>query len=400
MGELRSAIEELRIRDVADKPDAMLEEDFAELQRASELLEAERLRHLAEIDRRGIHRRDWHLSAASWFATTFNVGWGQAKSEVRTARALDEMPATSKALESGDVSLSAAKVLTQAHEADPEAFARCEPELVEAARLHQVRDLQRATTRWRQMVDQQGGMDGDESLRSMRRLFVSKTFGGMVRVDGDLDPVTGETVLTAIRAVMDAEARSGCEDSRSAAERRVDALGEVRRQWLDSPGRSVVGGERPHVTITVSAEALRDMQGSAELEHVGPVPIEVARRIACDASMVRAVMAGPSEPLDLGRRTPAVSAAQRRAVIVRDHHCRFPGCDRPPVWCDAHHIVHWEDGGPTDLGNLILLCRRHHTMLHACDGFRLAVEDGRPVFRRPDGSVLEERMERAPPLAV
>ena len=150
----------------------------------------------------------------------------------------------------------------------------------------------------------------------------------------------------------------------------------------------------------MSLEALRDLEGSAELDHVGPVPVEVARRIACDASIVRAVMAGGSEPLDVGRRTPVVSAAQRRAVTLRDHHCWFPGCDRPPVWCDAHHIWHWEDGGPTDLCNLILLCRRHHTMCHARGGFGLAVEDGVPVFRRPDGSVLEDVAERVPPLAV
>jgi hypothetical protein len=66
----------------------------------------------------------------------------------------------------------------------------------------------------------------------------------------------------------------------------------------------------------------------------------------------------------------------------------------------VHHILHWTDGGRTDLCNLILLCRRHHTMLHARGGFRLAVEDGRPVFRRPDGSALDDVVERAPPLAV
>ena len=150
----------------------------------------------------------------------------------------------------------------------------------------------------------------------------------------------------------------------------------------------------------MSLEELRRLEGSAELDHVGPVPVEVARRLACDASVVRVVTAGGSEPLDLGRMTRVPSKAQRRAVILRDGHCRFPGCDRPPAWDDVHHILHWPDGGPTDLGNLILLCRRHHVLCHARDGFRLAVEDGRPVFRRPDGSVLEDRSERAPPLAV
>ena len=149
----------------------------------------------------------------------------------------------------------------------------------------------------------------------MRRLHASRTFGGMVRVDGDLDPETGETVLTAIRAVMDHEARSGAEDSRSPAQRRADALGEVCRQWLDRSDRPQVGGERPHMTVTVSVEALRDLEGSAELDHAGPVPVEVARRLACDASIVRVVTAGASEPLDVGRKTPVPSPAQRRAVI-------------------------------------------------------------------------------------
>jgi Domain of unknown function (DUF222) len=263
-----------------------------------------------------------------------------------------------------------------------------------------MRDLQRVLTQWRQMVGEERGLGGEEALRDRRRLFTSRTFGGMIRVDGDLDPETGETLLTALRAILDDEARSETEDHRSPAQRRADALGEVCRQWLERSDRPVVGGERPHLTVTVSAESLRDLSGSAELDHVGPVPIEVARRIACDASIVRVVTAGTSEPLDLGRMTRVPSAAQRRAVILRDHHCRFPGCDRPPAWGDVHHILHWPDGGETSICNLILLCRRHHVLCHARGGFRLAVEDGRAVFRRPDGSVLEDVSERAPPLAV
>jgi hypothetical protein len=80
---------------------------------------------------------------------------------------------------------------------------------------------------------------------------------------------------------------------------------------------------------------------------------------------------------------------------VRDSHCRFPGCDRPPSWCDAHHVRHWADGGPTSLDNLLLLCRRHHRLVH--HRFRVEMtSDQRPVFRRPDGTVLLDR-GRAPP---
>jgi hypothetical protein len=170
-------------------------------------------------------------------------------------------------------------------------------------------------------------------------------------------------------------------------------LGEICRQWLDRRERPVVAGERPHVTLTVGIEALVGA-GAGELDHARPVTPEVARRLACDASVRRVVVGPGSEPLDVGRRTAVVPAAMRRAVIVRDRRCRFPGCDRPQSWCDAHHVVHWADGGPTSLANLLLLCRRHHRMVHAPGGFGLALEDGRPVFRRPDGSVLEGR---APP---
>ena len=101
MSELLSALEELRGEELSGLADARLESDFAELQRAGEMLEAERLRRLAEIERRGSFRRDGHLSAASWLAASFKVGWGQAKDQVRTARGLERMPETRKALEAG-----------------------------------------------------------------------------------------------------------------------------------------------------------------------------------------------------------------------------------------------------------------------------------------------------------
>ena len=233
----------------------------------------------------------------------------------------------------------------------------------------------------------------DDAARARRRLHASATYLGMVRVDGDLDPETGECLLTALRAVVDAESRSGASDDRTPAQRRADALGEICRQWLDRSDRPMIGGERPHVTLTVDAGMLAGYAtGSAELDQTGPVPREVAKRHVCDASLMRVVLSGRSQPLDVGRRTPIVPPSMRRAVIVRDRRCRFPRCDRPQSWCDAHHIVHWADGGPTAVGNLLLLCRRHHRMVHMPGGFRLEfLEDGRPVFRRPDGSLLEDR---------
>jgi hypothetical protein len=406
MSELRSAIDQLRVQELSAQPDAMLEEDFAELVRAGELLEVERLRRLAELDRRRTYARDGFLSAAAWLASTFRTGWNWAREQVRVARGLDEMPLTRRALEDGDVSMSAVRVLVGAREADAEAFSQAEGLLVEAARNHSVRDLHRVAAHWRQLVEQERATaEGDSDGRRRRYLHASPTMDGVVRVDGELDPETGETLLVALRAVMDAEARSASEDARSAdmrspGQRRADALGEVCRGWLDGVDRPTVAGERPHVTMTLDVEGLL---ASAELDNTGPVGPDLARLLSCDASVTRVVMAGPSEPLDVGRRTPVVSPAMRRAVVVRDRACRFPGCARPQTWCDAHHVVHWADGGPTAVANLLLLCRRHHRLVHERGGFRLELEGDRPVFRRPDGSVLGDLWvseERGPPVTV
>lgn len=156
--------------------------------------------------------------------------------------------------------------------------------------------------------------------------------------------------------------------------------------------------------VTVDLPALTGSgPGRCELQDAGAISPEQARRIACDAGVSRVVTAGPSQVLDLGRRTAVVPAALRRALVVRDGGCAFPGCGRPPGWCDAHHVVHWADGGPTALANLVLLCRPHHRLVHGTFGVRM--ERGRPVFTRPDGTVMALRRldveavleERAPP---
>src|SRR5205823_8904495 len=198
-------------------------------------------------------------------------------------------------------SMSAVRALVAARDADPLAFKDCEKELVEAARIHSMGDLQRIAGYWRQAVERERALEGDEKLREQRRLHASVTFLGMVRLDGNLDPETGETLLTAIRAVLDAESRSrGEEDERTPAQRRADALGEICRQWLDLSDRPTVAGERPHLSVTVGADALGGAGSDSELDHAGPIPAEIARRLACDASVMRVVMSGRSEPLAVG----------------------------------------------------------------------------------------------------
>jgi hypothetical protein len=389
MSSLRSALEELAAEHLRSLTDDALEADYGELQRTAEVLEAERLRRLAEIHRRQSHRRDGYLSTASWLVDRHRKGWSAAARDIRTARSLERMPRTRQALATGELSASAVQMLVAARHAHPAQFHEAEPTLVEAAKRLPARQLRHTMAYWQRQVHWEQGLRDAERVRARRRLAVTTTTFGMVRVDGDLDPENGETVLTALRAFLDAERGRTGTDVATPAQRRADALGEICRRWLDGTERPSVGGERPHVTVIVDLDALRASGGSrSELDHTGPIHPEIVRRLACDATVSRVLAKGSSEPLDAGRRTSVVPAPLRRAVVVRDRHCRFPGCDRPPPWCDAHHVTHWANGGSTSLGNLVLMCRRHHRLVHASGSVQLTMEAGEPVFRRPDGTVI------------
>jgi len=385
MGSLRSAFDELSSHELRYASDDDLIGDLDELERASGVLEIERSRRIAELERRGTFGVSGHRSMAAWLASRFALAWSVASRRVHRARALEAMPLVRAALADGEISTSAAEELVAVREADPDRFAEVEATLVEVARELPLDDLRRATAHWRALADRER-FEADHERRFERRsLHVSPLLDGMVRIDGDLDPETGQTVITALRAVQDADVRSG-PDERTAPQRRADALGELCRRWLDRADRPMVAGERPHLTVVVDVETLRGRAGRrSDLEEAGRIPAEAARRIACDASVARVITDARSMPLDVGRRTPVVSAPMRRAVVVRDRHCTFPGCDRPPGWCDAHHVRHWADGGPTALDNLTLLCRAHHRLIHT-RRFTVGMHEGRARFSRADGT--------------
>ena len=98
-----------------------------------------------------------------------------------------------------------------------------------------------------------------------------------------------------------------------------------------------------------------------------PLPGSTIRKIACDANIHRVITDGLGSILDYGRSTRTIPPAVYTSLVLRDWGCRFPGCDRPAEWCEGHHVWHWEDGGPTNLSNLVLLCSKHHHVIHLPD---------------------------------
>jgi len=394
MSALRSAMDELRLQDLRFLGDDDLASDLDEIERVVRVLEAERARRLAEFERRRAHENDGFLSVSAWLVARHRVAPSTATRRIRMARSLESMPQAAEAFSGGEVSDSAVGLLASARESFPDAFTRCEEALLQAARTLPVAELRSVIEYWRQSQDLTEAERDEDERFEQRNLNVSPTLHGMVRVDGDLDPETGQSLMSAIRAVMDADARTHpSPEFRRPGQRRADALGQICRSWMDSSDRPAILGERPHVVVTLDLEALEGRAGRSELQDAGVVTPEAARRLACDAKVSRVITDGASQPLELGRSSKVVPPSLRRAVTVRDGGCRFPGCGRPPGWCDAHHVQHWADGGETSLDNLVLLCRPHHRAIHR--GFGLQMVNGQPAFSRPDGTPLDE--DRAPP---
>lgn len=189
-----------------------------------------------------------------------------------------------------------------------------------------------------------------------------------------------------------AAARTGPDDRRRPTERRADALVDLVRAALDGGSVSAAGGERrPHVELLADLEQLRADATGTVLVGGRPLPGRLVRELACEPDLRLSVLHHDTL-VDQGRTHRLVTPALRGRLAVRDQHCRFPGCEERPGRCRAHHIVHWADGGGTDLENLILLCPRHHSAVHG--GWTLALEaDATVTWTSPAGQCITQESD-------
>ncbi|MGH8964906.1 MAG: DUF222 domain-containing protein, partial [Actinomycetes bacterium] len=173
-------------------------------------------------------------------------------------------------------------------------------------------------------------------------------------------------MFDAIAALVDAMSKPlTSDDTRGVERRQAEALAEVCG-WVLDHGDDVpdTGGRRPQLNVLIGLEDLEARARAATLDFGGTLTPEALRMLACDAAVIPIVMNGAGQPLDVGRATRVIPDGLRRAVTARDRGCAHPGCDRPPSWCEIHHILAWENGGPTQLDNLVMLCRAHHRLMH------------------------------------
>lgn len=345
--------------------DDQLEQAVVELQRLIDASHAQLLVMINELDRREVPATEHQLSTTNWLGYFCRMSPSEASGVTKTARSLAQMPQVERQAIAGSVPSASLRLLSRARDRHPDAFAVHESVFADLAASLDARDLRHAISHWEQQIDYPAALESADSLRDQRRFCLHQTYEGMWSAFGDLDPESGHIVSTALHSQTD-PANLDTDDMRPMPNRTADALVDICRFWLDN-NRSVStsGGERPHLTVTVPYATLTGEERRLGEIGGGIVDPEAIRRLACDAGIVRIVVDGEGQPLDVGRRVRTVPPAIRRALELRDAGCAWAGCTAPTPWCDAHHITHWADGGITALVNLVLLCRRHHTAIHS-----------------------------------
>lgn len=219
----------------------------------------------------------------------------------------------------------------------------------------------------------------ENALRDRRYLRLSRQADGMTRLTGLLDPESAALVTAAYDGAtsprrggprfVDRAARDRAEellrDERTTEQIAVDSFVELIRLGGAADSTAIIGSAPPAVRVLVTDHDLRSRRGLARIEGQSEaVSIQTAERHICEAGTVPVLFDG-KQVVDIGRELRLYSKRQRIGLAARDGGCRFPGCDRPPSWCEAHHINEWHrDHGRTDVADGVLLCRHHHLLVH------------------------------------
>jgi hypothetical protein len=357
-------------------------------------LDAQVTRIVGVVHAQGSTAQEGAVSTAAWLRSRLHAG--AAGPRVQVAKALRDLPEVQAAFQRGEISFTHARIAAKtAKDLDPAVLAAgVDKLLAEQAGEQPPAKFGEAATQIRDHFNPDAA-DKHGRDQQTQWLDVDRTFGGAVSISGVLAPDTGELLLQTLGAFTPPV---NPDDLVSATTRRAHALADLCRTAAAQAPEA--GGTRPQVTVTIDFDTLRGQTTDLFNPHGAwtggrygsgtPLNPETARRLACDCGLIPMVLGAASEPLDVGRTQRLVTPTIRRALAVRDGGCRFPGCDRPATWCDAHHLKHWVHGGHTCLENMILLCRRHHVMVHECGwSIHLDHDTGNVTAHDPTGRRLD-----------
>jgi len=345
----------------------------------------------AEADRRGLWGGKWDArNLAEWLSWLTGMSPKSSRDHALLADKLEELPETHAALAAGSISFDQARLIASAEAPEHDA------KLTELARQTTTGQLQRVVRAYRKVtaLSETADANAAHERRYLDYYFLEDHF----ELHGRLTTEDGAVVAKALDRATDKLFRAGGRDSvpyeskaawDSPGQLRADALVEVAESWLGEH-KSSSRANSYEVIVHVDADALSSDAAGArcEIDGAGAIAPETARRLTCDSAVV-GLVESHGEPLSIGKRSRRVPHGMRRALEARDRSCRFPGCANN-ARLDSHHIVHWTtEGGPTELENLLLLCKRHHRLVHE-GGYTLSqARDGTWVFTRPTGDVVE-----------
>ncbi|RAO06932.1 HNH endonuclease signature motif containing protein [Micromonospora noduli] len=362
--------------------------------RLQQRLAAVTLTLIREVDGRGTARTQGASCTAVWLRERLRLTVPAARRLIDLATALDTgNPGIRQALADGTISQDQARVITDtvdtvSRSADAETADKAVGVLIGWAAQFDPTHLRKLGTRILDHVAPdiadaaaQAALDAEaRRVTRDRHLTLSEQTDGRLRLTGTLDTETAGLLRAAIDPLT---APSGPDDTRSPGQRRHDALADICRLALRTGELPDSGSDSAQIVITTTYDALTRQLSSGTLDTGLSLTPETVRRLACDATILPTVLGGTGQILDVGRQRRLITGPLRRALVLRDHGCAFPGCDRPPRWCHAHHIHHWADGGPTSLSNAVLLCGHHHRHLHHSDWTVQLGRDGHPEFIPP-----------------
>ena len=309
-----------------------------------------------------------------WFEEGFNtpIDWIRfncfvtekaAGDRIAVGKSCDQFAESVQAMHSGEIGFAHLAVMARTAIATGTHFD--ESKLLGMARKLSPGKFYFESLHFRHSVDAKGYSREQVDLVENRHLYLSNAEDGCLMINGVLDPVGG----AAVRSALEPLARSrGWDDNRQLEKRYADALVELTTNG---------GNLKVNMQVTASVETLLGLVGApgAENEFTLPISSKTVERWACDCSLTRILMQD-SVVIDVGRAERTIKGPRRRALIARDQHCQWLGCEKPASRCDGHHIVHWTHGGGGEIENQVLLCHRHHWLVHEGEWQLVKTDDG------------------------
>jgi hypothetical protein len=353
----------------------------------------------AEVEHRALARELGYRNTVTWATATFNISTHDAKARLRHALALmpstsltgtarpATLPLTAAALASGALTpehvTEIQNVLSDApNTVSAEDLAESEEILVELAR-HAVpfsvrKAGQQLLAHW-QVEGKKPKDDDREQANPVRKLKFRFDNDGQMHLHGVVDSETGARLKGMIEPMSGPES---ADDPRTLEERQGEAFADIVDIASRAPDLPAAGGDNGVAMVTVKLADLQRQAGTGKIEGIGPTSMSRLRRWCCDIKIIPVVLGTTGEVVDMGREARLATKAQRHVLAHRDGGCARPGCTRPPKYCRPHHIIHWADGGLTNLDNLVLLCDRHHREIHHT-AWTVRMRDGLPEFVPP-----------------